>query len=239
MGFDILRSKTEIRQARSKLKERGLSFLGPEWKRLANRIKLNDGIIIGDEIKSWDILKTANFIERNVEKDMAVLDIGAYASEILFVLNQLGFSNLTGIDLNPRIMSMPLSGAIRFGMENFMHTKFSDESFNVITAISVVEHGFKSKELLSEISRLLKPGGFFISSFDYWPDKIDTNQVKMFDMDWTIFSEKEVKTLILDAESYQLTPSERLDFEAGDSPIRCAGKNYTFAWLVLKKKMSA
>ncbi len=38
--------------------------------------------MVGDELKSWDVLKTVQFLQKNVGKNSSVLDIGAYASEI-------------------------------------------------------------------------------------------------------------------------------------------------------------
>ncbi|MBI3593466.1 MAG: methyltransferase domain-containing protein [Nitrospirae bacterium] len=235
MGMEVLKKKEEIAAARMKLRERGLSFMSSGLKRFIDALGLYNSIVIGDFIKSWDVLKTANFIESNVKKEMAVLDIGAYASEILFVLRGLKYTNLTGIDLNPRIKSMPFSDTIHYEISNFMNTKFKDDSFDVITAISVIEHGFNSRDLLSEVSRLLKSGGYFVASFDYWPNKLDTNGIKMFDMDWKIFSEEEVKDIIDVGNRFKLIPYGNLDFRAIDQPISCENMNYTFGWLVLRK----
>ena len=129
------------------------------------------GVTVGDVIKSWDVLKTANFLRDRLPPETPVLDIGAYASEILSVLHRMKYSNLTGVDLNPRIKEMPFADHIRYEVADFMATPFPDGSFGAITAISVIEHGFQSERLLREISRLLRPGGYFIASFDYWPEK--------------------------------------------------------------------
>jgi SAM-dependent methyltransferase len=56
-----------------------------------------------------------------------------------------------------------------------MHTPFEDRSFSCITSISVIEHGFDGSRLVREVSRLLVRGGYFIASFDCWPEKIDSS----------------------------------------------------------------
>ena len=145
------------------------------------------------------------------------------------------YTNLTGVDLNPRIKKMPFAGPIRYEVADFMATPFSDVSFGAITAISVIEHGFNSDRLLREISRLLRPGGYFIASFDYWPEKIDTTGTKIFGMDWTIFSREEVLDLVSRAKGYGLEPVGDIALDAGDRVIHWGGKEYTFGWMTLRK----
>ena len=85
------------------------------------------------------------------------------------------------------------------------------------------------------MSRLIRPGGYFIASFDYWPDKIDTTSVPFFGMDWKIFSQQEVLAFIDEARAYNLAPCGNIDLAAEERPIECAERKYTFAWLVLQK----
>lgn len=235
MCVEVLQSKAEIEQARRELHRRELSFTSSWWKRLATKIAISKAIDVGDELKSWDVLKTIHFIERNVSKSDPILDMGAYSCELLCILHNLRYSNLAGIDLNPDIKKMPYADAVRYEVSNFMQTQFQSESFQVISAISVIEHGFNSGRLLAEVSRLLRPGGYFVASFDYWPDKLDTSGVSFFGMDWTIFSEQDVRRFLDEARSYDLTPSGNVDLASSERPIKCAQKEYTFAWLVLQK----
>ena len=236
MTFNVLLARHQIDDARRVLKRRGLSFATPDWKQWLQRHRLLSGFRIGDELKSWDVLKTVEFIEANTAKDSAVLDIGAYASEVPLVLHQLGRSNICGVDLNPGLLGMPFAGAIDYRISNFMSTPFPDASFSAITAISVIEHGFDGKALARETARLLKPRGFFIASMDYWPEKISTEGIKLFDMSWTIFSSGEIQSFVEDAGVYGLQPHGTLQFEAHDRPISCLERNYTFGWLVLQKQ---
>jgi SAM-dependent methyltransferase len=104
-----------------------------------------------------------------------------------------------------------------------------------VTAISVIEHGFQREKLLAEISRILKPKGFFIASVDYWPEKIDTDDVQAFGMDWTIFSKEDLSAFIREAAKYGLQPCGALEFDALDRVVKWKRKQYTFAWLVMQK----
>lgn len=231
----VLKFKSEIRSARDEMRRSGISCLTPWiWKWL-NTIGFFGGVTLGDIVKSWDVLKTASFIRDHLSRETPVLDVGAYASEILSVLHRMKYSNLAGVDLNPRIKEMPFADHIRYEVADFMATPFPDGSFGVITAISVIEHGFQSERLLREISRLLGQGGYFIASFDYWPDKINTTGTEVFGMDWKIFSYDEVLSFIAEAKAYGMSPIGEIDIEAKEEVIHWSGKDYTFAWLVLQK----
>ncbi len=235
MTMEVLQKKKQINESRDILIKKGVSIIDNPLSTILRRVGLLGGVKVGDKVKSWDVLSTIKFLEENIKKDSKVLDIGCYASEILVSLNKLGFKDLTGIDLNPDLNKMPCQEAVRYVVDDFMNTKFENASFDAITSISVIEHGFNSKKLLTEMSRLLKPGGYLIASFDYWPDKIDTSEVKFFGMDWLIFSKDEVLTFVNEAAEYGLFPVGELNYEAKDRVISCSDQDYTFAWMVLKK----
>ncbi len=235
MTMHVLQRKAQITEARQQLARRGLSALDSPVRRLLGRFGLHSSPVIGDRVKSWDVLTSVDFIERNVAKDAAILDIGAYGSEILSILHRLGYRNLAGADLNPLLGESPHAGEIRYEVCNFLHTPFKDESFSAITSISVIEHGFQRKELLREMSRLLQPGGYFIASFDYWPEKIDTKGQQFFGLDWLIFSASDIRELVEDARNYSLMPCGPMSFSASERTIACANQRYTFGWLVLQK----
>jgi SAM-dependent methyltransferase len=230
----VLKIKSEMKSARVEMRRYGISCLTPWiWRRL-QVIGLFKGVTVGDAIKSWDVLKTSTFLRDHLPGETPVLDVGAYASEILSVLHRMKYSNLVGIDLNPRIKEMPFANYIRYEVADFMATPFPDGSFGAITAISVIEHGFRGERLLREISRLLRPGGYFIASFDYWPEKVDTTGMDIFGMDWRIFSKEEVLAFIEEARAYGLSSCGEIDLDAKEKVIHWGGKGYTFAWLALR-----
>jgi ubiquinone/menaquinone biosynthesis C-methylase UbiE len=235
MIMEVLQNKLQISKARQVLVNKGASFVESPLRSLMRKLGLVRGVAMGDMVKSWDVLTTLNFLESNVKKNEPILDIGCYASEVIVALHKLGYSNLTGADLNPNLQKMPYQNDIHYEITDFMHTKFEDASFRAITSISVIEHGFDGQSLLKEMSRLLRPGGYFIASFDYWPEKIDTTGIKFFGMDWKIFSRNEVIDFVKKAASYGLFPNGEMNYVGQDKPIDCADKQYTFGWIVLKK----
>jgi SAM-dependent methyltransferase len=232
---EVLKSRTDIELARRELHRRKLSFTSPWWKRLARKANVWDGIDVGDRVKSWDVLKTVDFIEKNVPRSASILDLGAFASELPCILHKLNYSNVVGVDLNPNIRNMPYAKSVRYEVADFMHTPFPNESFDVITAISVIEHGYNAQALLQELWRLLRIGGHFIASFDYWPDKINTDGITIFDMKWRIFSAQEVRAFIQDAGGYGLVPRGETNLDSGGKAISFGNWEYTFAWLVLRR----
>ncbi len=240
MTVQVLHSRIEIDQARRQLRRHGLSHTSPQpvlWlRRIGKKLGLPTGVNVGDTIKSWDVLTTARFIQRNVSPDTPILDIGAYASEILCVLHRLHYAALTGVDLNPALKRMPYAESIRYAVADFMRTPFPAEAFGAVTAISVIEHGFQSQPLLQEVTCLLRPGGYFIASFDYWPEKVDTTGIEIFGMDWRIFSKAEVLAFLDEARKYDLTPCGEVNLNAPGQTIETIGRRYTFAWLALRKR---
>jgi len=240
MSMEVLQNRQQISDARRELVSRGLSAvpgtIETKAKQIATRLRLGNPLIMGDFVKSWDVLRTVQFLEDKLQKNDPVLDIGCYASEILVSLHHAGFTNLAGVDLNPRLQNMPDFGSIRYVEANFMHTPFEDASFNAVTSISVIEHGFNPAELAREMGRILKPGGYFVASFDYWPDKVDTGDTRYFNMDWLIFSKEDVASFLVEAEKHGLYPAGDMSFTAQDRAIEHGGYHYTFGWLVLQKR---
>jgi len=232
----VLRSQNAISASRRELVSMGASAIDNPIMAFGRRLRIIRGVKVGDRVKSWDLLQTIKFLNANISKADPVLDIGCYASEITSALHRIGYTNLSGADLNPDLTKMPYQDQIRYEVTDFMNTKFGTDSFSAITSISVIEHGFNPRRLLTEMSRILRPGGYFIASFDYWPQKIDTSDTKFFDMDWTIFSKEEVSDFINLAAVYSLSPVGELIFDGNERPIECGGHSYTFGWLVLRKR---
>jgi SAM-dependent methyltransferase len=176
-----------------------------------------------------------DFIRSRNDSSICVTDLGTFSSEILPALWRGGFRHLAGLDLNPRLQEMPFSDRIDYRTENFLASSLGDASADIVTAISVIEHGFEPEALLREVARLLRPGGCFLASFDYWPEKIDTSTHRIFGMSWDILSRAQVEDLVSTAARHGLQPLGGMDFGAGEKVIRYDGFDYTFAWLALRK----
>jgi len=235
MTVGVLKSKNQVSSARAELKRRGIDCASSFVDRVLRKLGLTKGVNVGDRAKSWDALQTVRFIEENMPKDTPILDIGAHECEILPILHRLGYTDLTGVDLNPRIREMPHAGSIRYLPADFMEVPCGNGSFGCVTAISVIEHGFDAERLLTEMARIIRPGGFFVASVDYWPEKIDTAGIAAYGMDWIIFSREELQSFLGQAEAFGMHPVGSLDFDAGERVASWRGRSYTFLWMALKK----
>jgi SAM-dependent methyltransferase len=235
MSLEVLSNSEDNRRARAEMRRRGLDFATPHFARLLRKTHLIPGINVGLLQKSWDVLRSLQFIEQHVSKTTPILDLGAFGSEILCSLYKMGFSDLTGIDLNPMLVQMPYGQNIKYVTGDYTSTTFPEEAFGAITAVSVIEHGYCASKVFPEISRLLKVGGYFVGSTDYWPEKIDTSGIIAYGVDWTIFSKSEFSDLVQEAGRYGLVPAGQLNFQASERTVSWLHRSYTFAWFAFRK----
>jgi SAM-dependent methyltransferase len=234
--FEVLQNKQAIEDARESLEKKGCFIVQEGWSlRHLRSLGLVRSLPVGDHVKSWDVNRTLDFIAAELPKDAQILDFGAYCSEVPVALARMGYTRVHGVDLNPKVQQMPFANKVNYSVGNFMQTHFQSQAFDAVTAISVIEHGYDPDRLFSEVGRLLKSGGYFVASFDYWPEKIDTGNTKFFDMSWLIFSSADVERMFDIARNYGFSPAGELYPTAKDRAIHCAGYDYTFGWVVLKK----
>lgn len=235
LEFAVLRSSSQIAEAERALVEGGL--LDRDSNGLLTRIKRQLGLsspdttLNPDPRKSWDVHRALEAIQQHCSREDAVLDIGSLASAVPPALARLGYRRIHGIDLNRQVLAMPRADVVAYRVGDMMRTPFDDGTFSAITAISVIEHDFQPEPLLREVRRLLRPDGFFFFSTDYWPEKLDTGDVRPCSMDWTLFSSDEIETFVRQAAQFGLEPvaDTREALRAVDEkPISFGGFNYTF-----------
>jgi SAM-dependent methyltransferase len=235
--FAVLQGQGEIDAARARLDARGLlPRAGPAAQlihRAKSLLRIPDPKAdrLPDPRKSWDVLRSVEQIEASLTVDDPVLDVGSYASAIPPALTKLGYRGVSGIDLDQRILETTHDLPVDYAVGDLTRTHWPDGRFAAITAISVIEHGVRQDDLFAEVSRLLRAGGVFLFSTDYWPEKIDTSEIELFGLPWTIFSVEEIEALIALAAQYGLAPvsdpSPALRM-TGDRPIDFADRSYTF-----------
>ena len=225
-------------EARAELRRRHIScYSGPlPYRFLLRKLGVRIPAAVGYRIKSWDVLATVNYLEAHVPATAPILDLGANTSEILPILHRLGYTSLTGIDFDAAVRRMPYADAIDYVEGDFLHTPFEAASFDAITSISAIEHGYDGDAHFRECARLLRPDGHLIVSFDYWPEKIDTTGTLLYGMSWRIFSREETLEMIETARRYGFELTGDIELDARDRVVQWGPWKYTFAWMVLRRR---
>jgi SAM-dependent methyltransferase len=233
LEFAVLREPSQIAAADRELQQRGLLDPRPAigaGRRLVRRLRrLPDPDLV---LKTWDVQRAVDALAARLDPSDPILDMGCFACDMLPALHRLGYRALHGVDLNPAIAQMPYADAIEYRVGDLLSTPWPDGHFAGISSISVIEHGVPDDELCREVSRLLRPGGVFIFTTDYWPEKIVTTD-RIFDLDWRIFDATEIEALVDVAEGHDLhpvSPPGGSIREAGSPAIHYANKDYTFLY---------
>lgn len=107
--------------------------------------------------KNWDFLAAFSLILGCGQLDDCIVDLGCgTTSVILEWLHLYGYTKLHACDL---VVQPHQTGHINYTRQNLEHTSYPDHSADVVTCLSVIEHGVNITALLRECRRLLKPGG--------------------------------------------------------------------------------
>jgi len=120
---------------------------------------------------NWDDELFRKLIMSYIRPEHSMLDLGAGAG----IVSQMNFKGLSekvcGVDPDPRVESNPYldEGRIGLGQE----IPYPDASFDIVFADNVLEHIDSPDDVLSEIFRVLKPGGYFLgktpNKYHYMP----------------------------------------------------------------------
>lgn len=176
--------------------------------------------------KNWDNLHAVKFILERGNVKSNIMDMGcATYGVILPWLETFGYCNLYGCDTS--FVGHYIIRNIKYYKMDLQSTVFPDNMFDFITCMSVIEHGVNIEAYFKEASRLLKKGGYLITSTDYWKDGIDA--------DIKVFTKNDINNMIKIANMYGFELEHPIDFEDGDKVVSWKGYNYTFIIFILKK----
>lgn len=101
-------------------------------------------------------------------KDLDVLDVGCLAGNFLDYLREKGvnYKTFTGIDLSEKSVEIAKNkysyGQYKWEVQDCQKMTFPDNSFDVITAMEVLEHIDNPKTFLKEAHRLLRKNGVLL-----------------------------------------------------------------------------
>jgi SAM-dependent methyltransferase len=105
----------------------------------------------------------ASMISSHLKPSGNLLDIGAHSGALLLRLEELGFTQLTGIDLDPTRFDVP--GADFKILElNEPFACYFDRRFQLVAATDVIEHLDSPRNFLKEVHQLLEDDGWIVIS---------------------------------------------------------------------------
>ncbi len=112
----------------------------------------------------WD--QTLVDVLRPNLRSLRILDVGCATGRLLEVFAQAGASQLFGIDLAPRIVDVAREKLSKTEAKVELQTADAEDSlpwpgefFDAVTLTGVLHHFFRPQDALSEIRRVLRPGG--------------------------------------------------------------------------------
>src|SRR5256885_3188649 len=122
-----------------------------------------------------------SFITKAANRNgLDLLDVGCGSGTLLGLLKQRGFRTM-GVDFSAEAAQVAESeNGVRVVVGSLARAQFPDRSFDMVTLFHVMEHVSNPREVLSEVSRILKPGGIVIIQVP----NIDSWQFKAFGAKW-------------------------------------------------------
>lgn len=94
------------------------------------------------------------------DRDARVLDVGTSTGTNLRLLTDMGYRDVTGLDMSPEAIRFCTDKGlppVRQGSITAM--PFADASFDLVLATDVVEHVDEDQQAVDEVARVLRPGG--------------------------------------------------------------------------------
>jgi SAM-dependent methyltransferase len=94
-------------------------------------------------------------------RDLSLLDIGCGAGNMMHHLNRYG--HVKGVEIDPRPVAVAHQRGYDVEQGDASHgLTYEDATFDVVTALDVIEHNQDDISMLREAYRVLKPGGHIV-----------------------------------------------------------------------------
>ncbi len=187
--------------------------------------------VYGDPPKNWDSLAALRAILSRTDTNARVLDAGSVPEAVILPwLSLLGYHDLVGINLD---VKRPFRvGPIRYEHGDITRTDFEPASFDAITCLSVIEHGVPVEPYLTEMARLLKPGGVLVTSTDYWHEPVPAEGKTAWGAPVKVFVADEIRAMLRHAASVGLKPTSELDLTCQDKVVHWKRQDLDYTFVV-------
>ena len=183
------------------------------------------------------------FIDKLPPKAM-VLDIGSGRGRFPFTLAENGF-RVIGLEYvasivkrnNEEVLNKALDGSIRFVEGDALDIPFSDDGFDGVLDIGLLQHLKQSdfEQYRNEVARVLKSGGYFLLSvlskdtsmyFTWHPKNDDVSSYEKEGLNYFFFTDEEIKKLF--ENNFEIISQTKENLSSPQNPIVHV--------LILKKK---
>lgn len=109
-------------------------------------------------VKTWSLRKKVNLIGNLNGEAGSLLDVGAGTGDFLIAAKKGGW-HIEGMEPNPNALNLATEKGVSLSSDL---DAFKDRQFDVVTLWHVLEHIPNLDQMVSRLSRLVKPGGFLI-----------------------------------------------------------------------------
>ena len=143
-------------------------------------------------------------------KNLKVLDIGTGPGFFTIILEELGYTNITGVDVSDKMLEVAKENIQKYGKKNSsiqliqmnaQKLEFKPESFDIIVSRNLTWNLEKPQQAYSEWLRVLKPNGALF----------------IFDANWYAFLKNESLAKEFEAKRQQAIEEKLEDYWQGEA----------------------
>ncbi|MGD8329024.1 MAG: class I SAM-dependent methyltransferase [Acidobacteriota bacterium] len=119
-----------------------------------------DAVLYPGVSENWDDEAFRGVVLWRLHRNDSLLDLGAGAGDLAQTNFRGSVGRTVGVDLDPRVLDNPHLDEAKVGSATSI--PYPDGEFDVVIADNVLEHLDEPARAFAEVSRVLRPGGWFL-----------------------------------------------------------------------------
>ena len=159
-----------------------------EWfKVLEKPVLYPKNSIRWDNERMMEYSETLKFL-KDIDKNSKILDLGCLYGLIMVNLHELGFKNLSGVDVSPIAINGTIANFKNLGYEYselvtgiFEGATFKYSPFDVIVCLETMEHIRDLDIFIQHVAKNIKTDGLFLGSVPFAEDRASVNHIWSFE----------------------------------------------------------